>query len=86
MVLQVNHHEKCFKFQLNDGRSFQVVARFDTDVELTYFHHGGILNYMIRTMLWSWEWYLCDPDCAVTLHSEMTSGVFGGKVVSVSEQ
>ncbi|KAK2167720.1 hypothetical protein LSH36_25g10021 [Paralvinella palmiformis] len=37
--------------KLNDGRSFQVVARFDTDVELTYFHHGGILNYMIRTML-----------------------------------
>uniref|UniRef100_A0A8D3DBJ4 Cytoplasmic aconitate hydratase n=1 Tax=Scophthalmus maximus TaxID=52904 RepID=A0A8D3DBJ4_SCOMX len=24
--------------------------RFDTDVELAYFHHGGILNYMIRKM------------------------------------
>jgi len=24
--------------------------RFDTDVELTYFHNGGILNYMIRKM------------------------------------
>uniref|UniRef100_H3CI89 Cytoplasmic aconitate hydratase n=1 Tax=Tetraodon nigroviridis TaxID=99883 RepID=H3CI89_TETNG len=36
--------------QLDDGRSFQVRMRFDTDVELTYFRHGGILNYMIRKM------------------------------------
>jgi aconitate hydratase len=35
----------------NDGKSFQVIARFDTEVELMYFRHGGILNYMIRTML-----------------------------------
>merc|ERR1712134_247482 len=32
-------------------RSIQVRVRFDTDVELTYFNHGGILNYMIRSML-----------------------------------
>lgn len=37
-------------FQLSDDRSFQVRCRFDTDVELTYFKHGGILNYMIRKM------------------------------------
>ncbi|XP_072040260.1 cytoplasmic aconitate hydratase-like isoform X4 [Amphiura filiformis] len=37
--------------KVSDGRSFNVVVRFDTDVELTYFKHGGILNYMIRTML-----------------------------------
>jgi aconitate hydratase len=37
--------------KVNDGRSFSVIVRFDTDVELTYFHHGGILNYMIRQML-----------------------------------
>jgi aconitate hydratase len=36
---------------LADGRSFDVVVRFDTEVELTYFRHGGILNYMIRKML-----------------------------------
>lgn len=36
--------------QLDDGRKFQVRMRFDTDVELTYFLHGGILNYMIRKM------------------------------------
>ncbi|XP_041355467.1 cytoplasmic aconitate hydratase-like [Gigantopelta aegis] len=37
--------------KLGDGRSFQVKARFDTDVELEYFRNGGILNYMIRKMI-----------------------------------
>ncbi|XP_065884504.1 cytoplasmic aconitate hydratase-like isoform X2 [Dysidea avara] len=37
--------------QLDDGRSFQAKCRFDTDVELTYFHHRGILNYTIRQMI-----------------------------------
>ncbi|KAL7988643.1 hypothetical protein Chor_007562 [Crotalus horridus] len=32
------------------GKTFQAVMRFDTDVELTYFRNGGILNYMIRKM------------------------------------
>ncbi|XP_070710832.1 cytoplasmic aconitate hydratase [Pempheris klunzingeri] len=36
--------------KLDTGKSFQVRMRFDTDVELAYFHHGGILNYMIRKM------------------------------------
>uniref|UniRef100_A0A3P9KNT0 Cytoplasmic aconitate hydratase n=1 Tax=Oryzias latipes TaxID=8090 RepID=A0A3P9KNT0_ORYLA len=36
--------------KLDSGKTFQVRMRFDTDVELTYFHHGGILNYMIRKM------------------------------------
>lgn len=36
--------------KLDTGRTFQAKMRFDTDVELTYFHHGGILNYMIRKM------------------------------------
>ncbi|KAJ8382094.1 hypothetical protein SKAU_G00028720 [Synaphobranchus kaupii] len=36
--------------KLDTGKSFQARMRFDTDVELTYFHHGGILNYMIRKM------------------------------------
>ena len=41
----------CLFFsQLSDDRSFQVRCRFDTDVELAYFKHGGILNYMIRKM------------------------------------
>jgi len=36
---------------LSDGRSFEARIRFDTEVELTYFRHGGILNYMVRQML-----------------------------------
>lgn len=36
--------------QLDSGKTFQVRMRFDTDVELAYFQHGGILNYMIRKM------------------------------------
>jgi aconitate hydratase len=37
--------------QLDDGRQFEVIVRFDTEVELTYFRHGGILQYMVRQML-----------------------------------
>ncbi len=50
---------KCVVFhsslQLDTGKSFQAKMRFDTDVELTYFHHGGILNYMIRKMSENWR-------------------------------
>ncbi|XP_066963842.1 cytoplasmic aconitate hydratase-like isoform X1 [Macrobrachium rosenbergii] len=37
--------------QVGDGRSFEALVRFDTEVELTYFQNGGILNYMIRKMI-----------------------------------
>lgn len=33
------------------GKNFQVIARFDTELELTYYRHGGILNYMIRKVV-----------------------------------
>lgn len=36
--------------KLDTGKNFQARMRFDTDVELTYYLHGGILNYMIRKM------------------------------------
>ncbi|KAM5300351.1 cytoplasmic aconitate hydratase [Ctenodactylus gundi] len=36
--------------KLDTGKTFEAVMRFDTDVELTYFRNGGILNYMIRKM------------------------------------
>ena len=32
----------------DSGKQFSVVVRFDTDLELTYYRHGGILNYMVR--------------------------------------
>uniref|UniRef100_A0A674JUE4 Cytoplasmic aconitate hydratase n=1 Tax=Terrapene triunguis TaxID=2587831 RepID=A0A674JUE4_9SAUR len=35
---------------LDTGKTFHAIMRFDTDVELTYFRNGGILNYMIRKM------------------------------------
>ncbi|XP_043266056.1 cytoplasmic aconitate hydratase-like [Colletes gigas] len=34
-----------------DGKKFETNVRFDTDVDLTYYKHGGILNYMIRKMI-----------------------------------
>ncbi|XP_059047351.1 cytoplasmic aconitate hydratase-like [Achroia grisella] len=37
--------------EVSTGKSFQVKVRFDTEVDLTYFKNGGILNYMIRKML-----------------------------------
>lgn len=33
------------------GHSFEVIVRFDTEVDLTYYKHGGILHYMIRSMI-----------------------------------
>ncbi|GBN45447.1 Cytoplasmic aconitate hydratase [Araneus ventricosus] len=36
---------------LDDGRKFETIARFDTEVELSYFRNGGILQYMVRQML-----------------------------------
>lgn len=33
-----------------DSKTFDVLLRFDTDVDLLYYRHGGILNYMVRRM------------------------------------
>ncbi|KAF4394460.1 hypothetical protein G4B88_018610 [Cannabis sativa] len=33
------------------GKSFTCKARFDTEVELAYFNHGGILPYVIRNLI-----------------------------------
>ncbi|XP_026685616.1 cytoplasmic aconitate hydratase-like [Diaphorina citri] len=40
-----------FFLQVDDGRKFSVILRFDTEVDILYYKHGGILNYMIRKML-----------------------------------
>uniref|UniRef100_A0A1B0D9B7 aconitate hydratase n=1 Tax=Phlebotomus papatasi TaxID=29031 RepID=A0A1B0D9B7_PHLPP len=37
--------------ETNCGKKFKVLVRFDTEVDLTYYRNGGILNYMIRKML-----------------------------------
>ncbi|CAM6049036.1 unnamed protein product [Sphagnum compactum] len=35
----------------DDGKKFTCVLRFDTQVELTYFQNGGILQYVLRQLL-----------------------------------
>ncbi|KAK1325807.1 hypothetical protein QJS10_CPA01g00345 [Acorus calamus] len=37
----------------DNGKSFTCTARFDTEVELEYFNHGGILPYVIRNLIGS---------------------------------
>lgn len=36
---------------LSNGKSFEVILRFDTEVDLTYYQNGGILNYMVRKVI-----------------------------------
>lgn len=35
----------------DNGKSFTCTVRFDTEVELVYFNHGGILPYVIRNLM-----------------------------------
>ena len=35
----------------DNGKEFSAIVRFDTELELTYFKNGGILQYMIRKVL-----------------------------------
>ena len=35
----------------DSGNTFEVVSRFDTELELAYYRNGGILNYMISKVL-----------------------------------
>uniref|UniRef100_A0A7N0TV52 Aconitate hydratase n=1 Tax=Kalanchoe fedtschenkoi TaxID=63787 RepID=A0A7N0TV52_KALFE len=35
----------------SNGKSFTCTMRFDTEVELAYFDHGGILHYAIRNLI-----------------------------------
>ncbi|MED6114382.1 hypothetical protein PIB30_079721 [Stylosanthes scabra] len=35
----------------DDGKKFVTTLRFDTEVELAYFSHGGILQYVIRNLI-----------------------------------
>ena len=34
-----------------DGRSFEVRVRIDTPMEVDYYRHGGILQYVLRQLL-----------------------------------
>jgi len=37
--------------KVSTGATFQVRLRLDTEVEITYFKHGGILPYVLRKLL-----------------------------------
>lgn len=37
--------------QVSTGQNFKVILRFDTEVDVLYYRHGGILNYMVRKMV-----------------------------------
>lgn len=43
-------HDKI-TVETDTGVKFQVIVRFDTEVDLEYYRNGGILNYMIRKMI-----------------------------------
>ncbi|KHJ97837.1 aconitase domain protein [Oesophagostomum dentatum] len=42
---------QLLKVTLSTGKSFEVICRFDTEVELTYYRNGGILQYVIRNLI-----------------------------------
>ncbi|XP_056273121.1 iron-responsive element-binding protein 2 [Pseudoliparis swirei] len=37
--------------ETSQGKSFSVTALFDTEMDVTYFRHGGLLRYVARTLL-----------------------------------
>ena len=39
----------------DNGKSFKVKLRLDTDVEIEYFKNGGILHYVLRKLSQSWS-------------------------------
>lgn len=43
--------QQNIQVETNTGIKFDVKCRFDTDVEISYYKNGGILNYMIRKMI-----------------------------------
>jgi len=36
--------------KINNGKSFEVTARIDTEPEIEYFKNGGILQYVLRNL------------------------------------
>jgi aconitate hydratase len=44
----------CARGQDGSQKRFQVIARADTPVEVEYYRHGGILQYVLRGLLATW--------------------------------
>lgn len=37
--------------EVSNGKNFKVKSRIDTDIEVEYFKNGGILQYVLRSLL-----------------------------------
>ena len=37
--------------KVSNGKTFKVKSRIDTDIEVDYFKHGGILPFVIRNLI-----------------------------------
>ncbi|CAH1283635.1 unnamed protein product [Diabrotica balteata] len=42
---------QLIKVTTDTGKAFDVILRFDTEVDLLFYQNGGILNYMVRNMV-----------------------------------
>jgi aconitate hydratase len=42
---------QTFIVKVSNGKAFQVKSRLDTEVEISYFKHGGVLNFVLRKLL-----------------------------------
>ena len=40
-----------FKYKNGDTKKIEMLCRIDTNNELEYFKHGGILQYVLRNMI-----------------------------------
>lgn len=45
------HPHQIVDVVTSSGIKFQVVTRFDTDVDVAYYKNGGILNFVVRNFI-----------------------------------
>ncbi|MFH4979259.1 hypothetical protein AB6A40_005968 [Gnathostoma spinigerum] len=50
-IPEVVHPHDEVQIKLGDGRSFSVINRLDTKLEVSYYYHGGVLPYMVRKLI-----------------------------------
>jgi len=44
----INNHDNLATIKLDNGKTFTMIARIDTDIERLYMIHGGFLPYVLR--------------------------------------
>jgi aconitate hydratase len=45
------HPHQLIEVVVSSGKKFQVITRFDTDVDVAYYKNGGILNCVVRKLI-----------------------------------